>query len=80
MTLPHFNLRSKAFRGGMLDGFTSYYLFFGDQSYPRARSIDSSMRGAWQRVGSALSSADVFERGEFVQGSRKNAKKEIVAV
>lgn len=79
MTLPHFNLRSKAFRTGLLDGFTSYYLFFGEQDYQRARLIDSSVRGAWKRVGSALSEAEIFERGDLGKSTRKSAKKDTAA-
>jgi hypothetical protein len=80
MTLPHFNLRSKALRNGMLDGFTAYYHFFGEQSYPRARSIDTSIRGVWLRVGLALNEADIFERSELVKTARKSNKKQTPTV
>jgi hypothetical protein len=72
--MAHVNPASKAFRRGFLDGFTAYYLYFNGRKYPRARSIDPSVRSAWLAVGDALKSAEDIERGNIGKSTGKAGK------
>lgn len=72
-------LHSKAFRRGLLDGFTAYYLYFQDQRYQRAKSIDPSISTAWREVGGALTFAESMERGKIGKGYGKISKEHIAA-
>lgn len=77
--MPRFNLHSKAFRQGFLDGFTAYYLLTDRQSYRRARSVDPSVGAAWQAVGDAMRAADQIEWGVSGKATRKIARENVAA-
>ncbi len=75
MTVPRFNLRSKRFRKGFLDGFTAYYCYFQERTPSRCAAADATLSHAWREVGSALEKASNQERGKIVKTSRKSAEK-----
>ena len=77
--MPRPNPQSKAFRKGFLDGFTAYYHFLDRQTYPRAKSIDSSVAGAWQAVGDAMRAAEKTEWGVSGKTARQVARENIAA-
>lgn len=77
--MPHIDLHSKAFRKGLLDGFTAYYTYFRPQMYTRARSIDPSIEAAWAKVGEALKGAQNSEWGKSGKKSRETASEDVAA-
>lgn len=73
------NFRSMAFRKGFLEGIAAYYDYFEIQTYPRAKSIDTSVGGAWRAVGDALRQAELSERGKIGKITRKTAEESVAA-
>lgn len=75
MHVPHFNLRSKRFRKGFLDGFTAYYTVFHRRASSQGEEFDSTIGAAWRQVGCALEKAEKVERGKIGKTSGKSGAK-----
>jgi hypothetical protein len=65
--MMHFDIKSKSFRKGFLDGFTPHYVYFRGLEFRRAFKKDTTIRNAWSQVGNALKEAEETERGRVVK-------------
>ncbi len=74
-----FKLPSPAFRRGVSDGFGAPIYLFTPLKPDRFLKIDSSLGGAWMRVGVALDNANKAEGQRVGKAAGKFTKKDRVA-
>lgn len=62
----HVKIRSKSFRSGFAEGFSSPMTFFKGQSYHRVKTVNATIDSAWKDVESVLrdSCVEWRRRGE----------------
>lgn len=70
-SIMQFNIRSKNFRNGFIDGFTAYYHFRNGIVFSRASKTDASMQTSWAEIGKALKKAENIERGNISKETRR---------
>ncbi|HUD93420.1 hypothetical protein [Sphingobium sp.] len=80
MNWSHFKTGIKSFGRGFGEGFSAHWSFFDEASFPRANSVDVSIRTAWRSVGDALHNAESVERGNIDKRTGKFVKKDRAAI